>query len=290
VNTHEPLLGAHVSIAGGIENSLVRGEALGCRTVQIFTKSARQWKEKVFSREEIDLFKILRNRTGIDPIIAHNSYLINLAAAGVELYEKSIRAMVHELERCEALGIRYLVIHPGSHHGSGEERGIAKIVAALDRIHEMTQGYSVAIALEIMAGQGTSIGSDLEQIARIMADVAEGHRLVFCLDTCHAFAGGYDVRTSAGYEQFVIDIDTIIGIDRLKVIHVNDSLGECGSRVDRHEDIGKGMIGEAPFRWIMNDARLQNIPKIIETPGLKKAADLTHDMRNLAVLRGLVHR
>jgi len=195
--------------------------------------------------------------------------------------------MVHELERCEALGVRYLVIHPGFHQGSGEARGHAKIVAALDRIHAMTQGYDTMITLENTAGQGTSIGSDPAQIARIMADVAEGVRLGFCLDTCHAFAAGYDVRTRAGYAHLLGHIATVIGLDRLKVIHVNDSLGQCGSRVDRHENIGRGMIGKTPFRWIMNDTRLRNIPKIIETPGLKNPV---HDMRELAVLRGLVHR
>jgi deoxyribonuclease-4 len=288
VDKQELLLGAHVSIAGGIEKALLRGEQLGCNTVQIFTKNANRWHEKSFKQSEIDLYRDIKNRTGIGPVIVHNSYLINLATIGAELYKKSISAMVHELERCEMLGVRYLVVHPGFHQGSGEERGIEKIVHALNEIHEETKGFDVAIALEMTAGQGTSLGYRLEQIAQIMNRVEEESRLTFCLDTCHSFAAGYELRSKADYDRFLKDIDGTIGLKKLKVIHLNDSKGDCGSRVDRHEDIGKGMIGEEPFRWIMNDERLKYIPKIIETPRLKRSKDLKNDMLNLALLRNFV--
>lgn len=284
----EILLGAHVSISGGIEKALLRGEQLGCNTVQIFTKNANRWHEKSFKQSEIDLYRDIKNRTGIGPVIVHNSYLINLATIGAELYKKSINAMVHELERCEMLGVRHLVVHPGFHQGSGEERGIEKIIHALNEIHEETKGFDVTIALEITAGQGTSLGYRLEQIAQIMNRVEEGTRLAFCLDTCHSFAAGYELRSQADYDRFFRDIERTIGLEKLKVIHMNDSKGNCGSRVDRHEDIGKGMIGEEPFRWIMNDERLKHIPKIIETPRLKRSKDLKNDMLNLAVLRNFV--
>jgi len=283
----EILLGAHVSIAGGIEKALLRGKQLGCNTIQIFTKNAHQWKGKSFRQAEIDLYKDIEERTGITPVIAHNSYLINLATIGAELYRKSIHAMVHELERCEMLGVRYLVVHPGFHQGSGEERGIEKIVHALNEIHKETKGFTVAIALEMTAGQGTSLGYRLEQIAQIMNRVEEGSRLTFCLDTCHSFAAGYELRSEADYNRFLEDIDETISLKKLKVIHLNDSKGDCGSRIDRHEDIGKGMIGEDPFRWIMNDKRLKGVPKIIETPGLVKIKDYCKDEQNLELLRSI---
>lgn len=284
----ELLLGAHVSIAGGIEKALIRGEQLGCRTVQIFTKNANRWQERSFRQAELDLYRDIKNRTGIEPVIAHNSYLVNLATIGAELYKKSINAMVQELERCEMLGVRYLVVHPGSHQGSGEERGIEKIIHALNEIHEVTKGFNVAIALEMTAGQGTSLGHRLEQIALIMNRVEESPRLAFCLDTCHSFAAGYEMRSQADYDRFIRDIDGTIGLERLKVIHLNDSKGDCGSRVDRHEDIGKGKIGDEPFRWIMNDERLKDIPKIIETPGLGKIKDYRKDEQNLNLLRSMI--
>ncbi|MBN2515214.1 MAG: deoxyribonuclease IV, partial [Deltaproteobacteria bacterium] len=217
VDKQELLLGAHVSIAGGIEKALLRGEQLGCRTIQIFTKNANRWEERSFRQTEIDLYQDIKNRTGIEPVISHNSYLINLATIGAELYKKSIRAMVQELERCEMLGIRYLVIHPGSHQGSGEERGIEKIIHALNEIHETTKGFTVAIALEMTAGQGTSLGYRLEQIAHILNRVEEESRLAFCLDTCHSFAAGYELRSQADYDKFFRDIDGTIGLEKLKV-------------------------------------------------------------------------
>jgi len=278
-----PLLGAHMSISGGLKRALLRGHDLGCNTIQMFTKSSVQWKERFLEEQEVAKFREIRKRVNINPVISHNSYLINLASADEGLYKKSIDAMLHEMQRCELLGVNYLVIHPGSHRGRGEEYGIEKIVCALNMIHERTKGYNVKIALETTAGQGTALGYRLEQIAQIIKSTEDASRLAFCLDTCHSFAAGYELRTEAGYERLFNEIEEITGMEKLKVIHLNDSKADCGSRIDRHENIGRGMIGERPFRWIMSDERLKDIPKIIETPGLGK--DLEKDRENLDLLR-----
>lgn len=280
-----PLLGAHMSIAGGIQNALRRGYELQCTTIQIFTKNASQWRERYIEDAEGEAFQALQRELEITPVISHAAYLINLASPFRELYKRSINAVVNEVKRCEALGIPYLVIHPGSHTGCGEERAIELIVDALDVINEKIRPASLTILLEISAGQGTSIGYTIEQIAQIIKGVKEGRRIGFCMDTCHAFAAGYEFRTKASYQRFIRDIDTIIGLEKLRVIHLNDSKSKCGSKIDRHEHIGKGMIGERPFGWIMRDEQLKNIPKIIETPGLGK--DPAHDRINLDLLRKL---
>jgi deoxyribonuclease-4 len=283
------LLGAHLSISGGIDRALQRGYDLQCNTIQIFTKNSNQWKEKQFERAEADRFKKLKLELGINPIISHSSYLINLATAEKEIHGKSVRAMVNELKRCELLGIQYLVIHPGAHRGGGEIYGIDKIVTTLNSLHDVLNGSSVRITLEITAGQGTVLGYTMEHIARIVDTVTYGDKLAFCLDTCHAFAAGYDIRTEEAYEKLFHDIERTIGIEKLKVIHVNDSKTDCGSRIDRHEHIGKGKIGEMPFRWLMNDDRLINIPKIIETPG-GSSKDLNEDRENLQLLKSFVRQ
>jgi len=269
-----------MSIAGGIEKSLLRGYDLECNTIQIFTKNSRGWREKEFEESEIGAFNETKKKTGIDPVISHCSYLINLAAPDEEIYRKSINSMLNEMKRCESLGIAYLVIHPGSHKGSGELSGIEKIVDAINQLHLKTTGFRVKILLETTAGQGTNLGYRLEQIAEIIEGLEEKSRIGFCLDTCHVFAAGYELRTENSYRKIFSDIEEMIGMVRLKVIHLNDSQGDCGSRVDRHGHIGKGMIGENPFRWIMNDERLKNIPKIIETPKVG-----SKDIDNLQLLR-----
>ena len=281
-----PLLGVHMSISGGLEKALLGGRDLGCNTIQMFTKNASQWRERYLEESEIAEFKEVRKKVNINPVISHNSYLINLASADDELYEKSIDAMLHEMQRCELLGVNYLVIHPGSHRGHGEEYGIKKIVHALDRIHERTRECRVKITLEITAGQGTTLGYRVEQIAQIMKRVKESSRLAFCLDTCHAFAAGYELRTAEGYKGLLKEIEEMIGMENLKVIHVNDSKKDLGSRIDRHENIGEGMIGKELFQRIMCDERLKDIPKILETPGFGK--DLEKDRVNLNLLRSFV--
>lgn len=277
MDTHtSPLLGAHLSIAGGLEKALTRGHALGCPTIQIFTKSSNQWKERVLEQSEITRFCQERKRTGINPVISHASYLINLASPDAEGYRKSVDAMIQEVRRCEQLGIDLIVVHPGFHKGQGMAWGIDRIAAALDAVHAGTEGVKVRITLETTAGQGSAIGGKLDEIARIMEKVKEQSRLAFCLDTCHLFVAGYDLRTEQGYRDLLRDIEDAIGVNNLRVIHLNDSKREIGSRVDRHENIGAGMIGEGLFRRIMTDASLAGIPKIIETPD---------DIENLQLLR-----
>jgi len=274
-----PLLGAHMSIEGGLEKAILRGDSLGCATIQLFTKNASRWEERTLEKSEISLFRETRKRTGIGPVISHAGYLINLASPDREIYLKSLNAMVNEIRRCEQLGIDLLVLHPGHHRGAGDERGIARAVEALNTIHAETTGAPVKIALETTAGQGTCLGSSFEQIARIMEGVKETSRLAFCLDTCHVFVAGYDLRTKENYHDLFRRIDSTIGKENLMVIHLNDSKREMGSRVDRHENIGAGMIGEGVFRLIMGDSSLAGIPKIIETPA---------DLENLRFLKSFV--
>lgn len=269
-----------MSIGGGIEKSLIRGYDLRCNTIQIFTKSSRSWNEKQLEKAEIAAFHEAQKKTSIDPIISHCNYLVNLASPDRSIYQKSISSMFGEMERSELLGIECLVMHPGSHKGSGETAGIEKIAGAINLLHEKTVGFRVKILLETTAGQGTSLGHRFEQIAEIIERVEEKSRVELCLDTCHVFAAGYDLRTEEAYEKIFRDIEKIIGIEKLKVIHLNDSQGDLGSRVDRHEHIGKGLLGEWPFRRIMRDERLKNIPKIIETPRAEG-----RDISNLQLLR-----
>ena len=271
-----PLLGAHLSMAGGLERALIRGGALGCTTIQLFTKSSNQWKERTLEDSEITRFHQERERTGINPVISHASYLINLASPDDEVYRKSLEAMICEIRRCEQLGIDLLVLHPGFHKKRGIAWGINRIADALDTIHGATAGAKVQIALETTAGQGSAIGRSLDEIARIIERVEEGSRLVFCLDTCHMFVAGYDLRTRQNYLDLLQEIGDTIGKQRMRVIHLNDSKKAVGSRVDRHENIGMGMIGEGLFRLIMADGSLAGVPKIIETP---------NDIENLQLLR-----
>ncbi len=281
----EPLLGAHTSIAGGLDKLVIRGRKLGCRTIQIFTKNSNQWKERYLDKEEIDLFKEARERSDVEPVIAHGSYLINLASPDDEIYDKSINAVLNEMERCEKLGIECLVLHPGSHRGSGEEEGIDRVVQAIDRIHRERSRYRVRITLETTAGQGATLGYKLEQIAQMMEGVRDNSRLALCLDTCHVFTAGYEMRDEKSYERLFNDVETLIGMEHLKVLHLNDSKRDCGSRIDRHEDVGKGLIGLEPFRWIMQDERLRDIPKILETPGIGTDKNREKGRYNLQLLR-----
>lgn len=248
-----PLLGAHVSIAGGVAEALVRGKALGCECIQIFTKSSRQWKARPYTEDEIAAFKRNRNETGIDSIIAHDSYLLNLGSPDEALRKKSVAAFVDELERCEALGVPYLIAHPGSHVGAGEDAGIKTIAKSIDEAHRTCNGLQVKVTLEITAGQGTNLGSSFPQMARIFDAVRESERLRLCFDTEHAFASGYDITTDDGYQRTFAELDKDIGLKRLVAFHLNDSLKPLGSRVDRHEHIGKGYLGKNTFRRLLRD-------------------------------------
>ena len=281
------LLGAHMSIAGGVDKAIERGNQLSCTAIQLFTKNANQWKGKVFEEEEIDRFLSLRKKSSISKIFAHDSYLINLASGSPTLRTKSINAFVNEMERCRILYIPYIVIHPGAHLDIGENEGIKNIVNSINVILEKTNGWPVDIALETTAGQGTSIGYRFEHLSHIINGVKENDRIKVCLDTCHIFAAGYDISTAKGYDAVMKEFDRIVGIDRLVCFHVNDCKKGLGSRVDRHEHIGKGALGQLPFRLLMNDKRFADIPKIIETP---KDKDMKNDRKNLGILRKMVER
>ena len=279
------LIGAHMSIAGGVDQAPLRGETVGCKVIQIFTKSSNQWKARPLKDEEISNFKKNQESAGIAEIIAHDSYLINLASPDEEARKKSLNAFVEEMERCKILGIKNLVMHPGSHKDSGEEEGIKAITGEFNEILSITDGWDVNITIETTAGQGTNLGYKFEHIAKMIDGVKDNNRMKVCFDTCHVFAAGYDITTEAGYKETMDNFDSLIGIDRLVAFHINDSKKALGSRVDRHEQLGKGFMGETPFRFIMNDDRLTHIPKILETP---KGKEMEEDRVNLAFLRGVV--
>ena len=280
-----PLLGAHMSIAGGVDKSLLLGKAVDCEAIQIFTKSSRQWAAKPYTKEEIELFDLNRKATGITTVIAHDSYLLNLGSPDDTLRKRSVAAFIDELERAEILGVSNLIAHPGSHVGAGEDQGIKTIAHSLDEVHKACPGYNVKVTLEITAGQGSNLGYRFEQIARMFDATKESDRLRVCFDTEHAFAAGYDIRTQEGYERTFAEFDEAIGLDRLAAFHLNDSKKEFNSRVDRHEHIGKGHIGVEAFRFLMNDKRFWNLPMCLETP---KGPDLAEDRENLTLLRSLI--
>lgn len=278
-------LGAHESIAGGLHKAFDRARSVGCDAVQIFVKSNRSWAVKPLAEDDIARFRATAEETGIHPVVGHTSYLLNLGTPDDPLWKRSRDTLIIELQRCEALDVPYLVLHPGSHVGAGEETGMARVAQALGEVHAATPGYRSRILLETTAGQGSSLGCRFEQLARIIELTPEGERLGVCLDTCHIFAAGYELRTPEGYTATMAALDDAIGLERLQAIHLNDCKGDLGSRKDRHEHIGKGHIGLEGFRQVLNDPRLAGLPGLLETP---KGDDLREDRENLAVLRSLV--
>ena len=280
-----PLLGAHMSIAGGVGNAFLEGKKVDCDAIQIFTKSSRQWAAKPYTKEEIAQFHGNRKETGIASVVAHDSYLLNLGSPDPALRQRSVAAFIDEFERCEVLGVTNLIAHPGAHVGAGEAEGIKTIARSLDEVHKACPGYRAKITLEITAGQGSNLGYRFEQIADIIDATHESDRLRVCFDTEHAFAAGYDIRTKEGYERTFSEFDEAIGIDLLAAFHLNDSKKEFHSRVDRHEHIGKGFIGVEAFRLLMNDERFWGLPMCLETP---KGPDLKEDRENLTLLRSLI--
>jgi deoxyribonuclease-4 len=279
-------VGSHVSIAGGMDKAPLRGKQIGCDTIQVFTKSNRQWRAKQLSEQEVAAFKANLAATGIGPVVAHDCYLVNLAAPRRDVWKKSVAAFRVELDRAERLGIPYLVTHPGSHAGAGEVEGMRRVAEAVNELHASLPGARVRILLETTAGQGSSLGYRFEQLAAIFATIEQATRLGICLDTCHVFAAGYNIRTPDGYRKTLKELDACLGLERLEAIHLNDSKGVLGCRVDRHEHIGQGRLGLAPFRCLLNDSRLRHVPMILETP--KDGDFVTADRRNLARLRGLL--
>ena len=285
MNRQHPKLGAHESIAGGVEKALARAQEVGCETLQIFVKSPNRWSSKPLAEKNIGAFKEAVEETGIWPVFAHSLYLVNLATPDDALWQKSVAALSDDLERSEQLGLPGLVLHPGSHRGAGEEAGIARIVAGLDEIHSRLPGYQVQIWLETTAGQGDHLGYRFEQLRVMIDGVREPERLGVCFDTAHVFAAGYELRSREGYEATWAGFEAALGLDRLRVIHVNDALGGLGSHLDRHAHIGDGEIGLEAFRFVMTDPRLACIPKIIETPKYKGRRSM--DPVNLERLRRL---
>jgi deoxyribonuclease-4 len=280
-----PLLGAHMSIAGGVGNAFIEGKKVDCDAIQIFTKSSRQWASKPYTKEEIERFHYNRRETGIGAVIAHDSYLLNLGSPEAALRHRSVAAFIDEFERCEILGVANLITHPGAHVGAGELAGIKTIAKSLDEVHRACPGYKTKVTLEITAGQGSNLGYRFEQIADIIDATRQNDRLRVCFDTEHAFAAGYDIRTAEGYERTFAAFDEMIGIDRLAAFHLNDSKKEFHSRLDRHEHIGKGFIGVEAFRMLVNDPRFRGLPMCLETP---KGPDLKEDRENLDLLRSLI--
>lgn len=273
-----------MSIAGGLVRALERGHELGCGAVQIFLKNQRQWAAKPLQAAEAMAFRAANRRTKIRYVFAHASYLINLGAGATAQWAQAVDAFTDELERGEALGLLSVVVHPGSHLGAGVDAGLTRVVAALDEITRRTEGYRVRIALENTAGAGGTLGRTPAELGTMIGRAARPERLGVCLDTCHLFAAGYDIRSAAGYDAVMAECARAFGLDRVLAFHLNDARAPMGSGLDRHEHIGRGHLGLAPFRRLLNDRRFVRIPKVLETP---KEPEPHADRRNLAVLRRL---
>jgi deoxyribonuclease-4 len=282
-----PLFGAHKSIAGGLHNAMIAAQELGCQAVQLFTKSCQQWKATDLTNEEIATFRRAFRKSGVRLAMAHDCYLINLASPLEALYRQSLEAFIVECLRAEQLGLRYLVTHPGSHLDAGEEAGLARVVKALDEVHERCPSYRVQVLLEVTAGQGSNLGHRFEHLAKILSLVKEPKRLGVCLDTCHIFAAGYALSPQREYLATMRAFDQIIGLKRLRAFHLNDSQKPLGSRVDRHAHIGRGCMGLEPFRLLVNDPRFRRHPMVLETPK-EELNGRDMDVVNLKVLRSLV--
>jgi deoxyribonuclease-4 len=283
--THELLVGAHMSIAGGFYKSVERSEAVGGTCMQIFTKSNKQWAAKKIAKEDADTFKKRLKESSVSAVVAHASYLINIGSANSALRKKSLHALREELERCDILGIPALILHPGSATGGTAEECMKLIAEAVDEVFEQFEGKTMLL-LENTAGQGSAVGTTLEQLAKIYKDIHDKKHIGFCIDTCHAFVAGYDLRMPRTYETFWKQFDELLGIEKLKAIHCNDSKKDLGSNVDRHEDIGKGKLGRQSFELLMNDERFFDVPKVCETP--KGDDEQANDLRNIAALKDLL--
>ena len=278
------LIGAHLSTKGGLHTAFERGTAIAASCAAIFAKNSNQWKGKELTPEDVALFRQSRN---VEPVLTHASYLINLATTNKEFHRKSIAAMIDELDRAERLGIHAVVLHPGAHLGAGVDAGVDQIARSLDQIHAAIPKHRVATLLETAAGQGSCLGCTFEELGRIRALVDDKKRVGICIDTCHVFAAGYEIRTPDGYERMVEEVARHVGLENVGAFHLNDSKKGLGSRVDRHEHIGEGQLGLEPFRMLLNDERFSPIPKLLETP---KTIETESDRKNIGVLRSLIER
>ena len=275
------LLGVHCSIGGGYLNAFIEAERLGINTFQIFTKNQRQWREKEVSEIEASTFRENLVKYQIAKAFSHTTYLINLASVNETIRENSIFSLASEVKRCHSLGLAYTVLHPGSYIQSTLNEGIDKITDALNAVFEITSNLEVKVLLENTAGQGSSIGGKFKHLSDIIKQV-DSSRIGICFDTCHAFASGYDIRSKDGFEATMDEVDKYIGLHKLYVFHLNDSKGDLGSHLDRHEHIGRGKIGLEAFEQIIN--KFPDIPKVLETP---KENDM--DKENLKILKSLIH-
>ncbi len=279
-----PLLGAHESVAGGLHLAFERIARVGGKALQIFTRNQRQWQSAELTEEEIELFRKAHEECGNMPVASHASYLVNLATGKDELLEKSVHSLAMELTRCDQLGIPFVVLHPGSHGGDGVEIGLDRFTGGLDRAIERS-AVAVQVLVETTAGQGTGLGRSFEELAYILNNTKFPQLLGVCVDTCHVFAAGYELRSTSGYEATVDALERLIGLDKIRFFHLNDSKSELGSKVDRHEHIGKGAIGLAGFKNLLNDKRFTELPMTLETP---KSDSLAEDRQNLEILHSLM--
>ncbi|MBI4719068.1 MAG: deoxyribonuclease IV [Planctomycetes bacterium] len=286
--TARPLFGAHLSVAGGFENAFAAGVRVGCDCLQIFVRNQRRWQAPPLAPEHLARFRRAARDTGLAPIVAHASYLLNLAAPRRFVRDASVAALADELERCEALGVAALIFHPGAHLEGTMQQGIARIAKSLNEVTRRTAGQRTFILLETTAGQGTSVGWRFEQLAAIRDALVSPERVGVCLDTCHLLAAGYDIRTPGAYAAVMQELATIIGLAHVRCIHVNDSKKPLGSRVDRHEHIGKGAVGRRGFANFVNDRRWAGIPMILETPKGVDGRGTDLDRVNLQRLRKLL--
>ncbi len=280
-----PKFGSHMSISGGCYRCMEWGQQAGCEVVQLFSKNERQWAGKAFTDDDIAKFTEARGRTNVDPVMIHDSYLINLSSPNDELWEKSIAAFREELQRARHLGVPYLNTHPGSHVGSGEQVGLDRMVTAINRLGAEGAYEGVTVLLETTAGQGTNLGATFEHLSYLIEHADNPEAFGVCIDTCHIFAAGYDIRTPEAYAATMAEFDRLVGLERVKALHLNDAKQPFGDRKDRHAAIGEGHIGLAGFWNVVNDPRLAGLPMVLETP---KSADLHEDVENIARLRALV--
>jgi deoxyribonuclease-4 len=282
------IVGAHISIARGFWQAIIRADQIGATCLQIFTKSNRQWAAKKITNEDVEKFLKIQKNLKIDLVIAHASYLINLASEKKDVQKKSIKALADEIARCQMLGIKYLVLHPGSNSSENKSEICRQVAQNINEVFKLCEPHQTMVLLETMAGQGSTIGKSFENLGQIISLVDRKKNIGVCVDTCHIFAAGYKFDDKASYKKLWQEFDKVIGLEKIKVIHINDSKKDFGSCVDRHENIGKGKIKSEAFKMLMNDKKFENIAKIIETP--KSTEDLKSDQQNLDTLKSYVKK
>jgi deoxyribonuclease-4 len=279
------LLGAHMSIAGGLYKAIERGDEVGCESIQIFTQSSRTWNTTPLEEDEIQAFKTaLKKAKTVKRVVAHNSYLLNLSTDKTEVRKKSVAFFVSMMERCEALGIESLITHPGSHLGTGEEIGLKRTSQSINEVLKACSGFKTLLLLENTAGQGDCVGHTFEQLQSIVEGTKHPEKVFFCFDTQHAFAAGYDLRTKSGYEKTFEHFDKLLSIKKLKAFHLNDALKELGCRVDRHANLGTGFLGLKAFKPLMHDSRFKNLPMCLETDPGEEMENYRSELAQLRLL------